>query len=102
MFLIAPNTPIQVFAPFNVVNGSVVNDKGEVDEFPWKRRLTKKEMLLDKEDVWDRVAVENNRSDVPEWAAHTVKVCFTVIRQRNGKGDYVYARVKPNHLQYVD
>lgn len=78
MWKIKAGSQIKVFAPFGRVGGkSTVIENGVqlTDTLPWKAYTTKEDRLYDKEQVWDRVAVHNQRSDVPAWVKHNLELC---------------------------
>ena len=103
MWEIKAGTAILVCAPFGKVGGkaTVVSNGFEyTDTQPWKPYTTKEDKIYDKEDVWDIVAVMNNREDVPMWAKHNIELSNSteVIVRCNGK----YARVNRNDITYLD
>lgn len=101
MFLIKANTTIQIYAPFGkfgAKNPSVGEGHIWCDTAPWKPYVTKEDKLYDKHEVWDAIAVFNEREDVPEWARRNiVEHGKTVVR----KGKH-YALVNPGDIKYLD
>lgn len=97
MFLVKAGTVIQIHAPFGKF-GHTNGAGGYFDTAPWKPYTTKKDKLYDKHEVWDAVAVYNEREDVPEWARRNiVEHGKTVIRHRGH-----YALVPRNSIQFLD
>ena len=64
----------------------------------WIPYTTKEDRLYDKEDVWDIVAVHNDREDVPEWARRNIVEFGKTVVQCKGK----YALVNRNDIEYLD
>jgi hypothetical protein len=89
MFLVKANTVIQVQAP-----------KSAAHFFwhGWMPYTTKEDKLYDKHEVWDAVAVANDREDVPEWARRNIVEHKKVVLARNGK----YALVNLKDIQFLD
>ena len=102
MFNLPTGTKIKVYAPFNKVNGSrhVVNGENcYTDTSPWKDHITKNDTILEKHEVYDIVALLNDRSDVadwPMWIKDNVRNGNTVFVR-----DGVYGMVK-GRLEYLD
>jgi hypothetical protein len=71
MFLVKAGTVIQIYAPFGKF-GSKNDNPVWFDTAPWKPYTTKEDKLYDKHEVWDVVAVYNEREDVPEWAKRNI------------------------------
>ena len=111
MWKIKAGTTIQVFMPFGKVGKDWkdcqhYNPQTQThyhDTAPWKGYVTKEDKIYDKCNVWDAVAVMNNRDDVPEWAKRTVMEKHKyVIWETNSKGQIVYAHVNPRDIEYLD
>ena len=90
MFLVKAGTVIQVQAPTSVNH---FNWGGN-----WVPYETKEDKIYDKEEVWDKVAVYNDREDVPEWARRNITEFNKVIIRRNGK----HALVNYKDIEYLD
>lgn len=105
MWLVKAGTTIRVCAPFGRVGGAstTLSTDGKTsftDTAPWKPYITKEDKLYDTEQVWDAVAVMNEREDVPFWAKHNIELSnYTdVVIQCQGK----YALVKRADIVYLD
>ena len=89
MFLVKAGTVIQIKAPESM------------NYFNWVRWIpytTKEDKIYDKEEVWDAVAVYNDREDIPDWARfNIVEFGYTVIK-RAGK----YAMVPAGSIEFLD
>lgn len=88
MFLIKAGTTIQVRAPKSMTH---FNWGG------WVSYTTKEDKVYDKEEVWDAVAVYNDREDVPEWARRNITEFNKVVITREGK----YALVNPKDVEFL-
>lgn len=101
MWLVKAGTQMQVFAPFGKPGGSTQVKQGDVlyiDNAPWRGYISTEDKVYDSHEVWDIVAVENGRSDVPGWAQRNIRNLGVVVLCRDGK----YAMVKQNLAQYLD
>ena len=91
---------VEVYAPFNRVNGPASFRSGEhvyTDTVPWKRYAARKESFLDAGQVLDVVAMHNGRDDVddwPNWARVNVQNGYTVFFEVNDQGERVYGMVR--------
>lgn len=85
MFLLKAGTIIQVKSPF-------INE-----EYPWVPYTVLQDTILEKDQVWDAVALHNDREEIPFWATRNIEMGWTVIR----RGDK-YSMVRPAHLVYLD
>ena len=88
---------------FLVKAGTVIQIEVPASEFfwhstGWRPYTTKEDKLYDKEEVWDMVAVLNDRGDVPPWAERNITEHGYVVIKRDGK----YAMVRPANIQYLD
>ena len=93
MFLVKRGTIIQI----EKANGTQF-----FDWYPWKPYETTADRLYEKSDVWDAVAVANNRDDVPMWARRNImEYGYTVIKQ-SGKTGIKYALVPSKQVEYLD
>lgn len=97
MWLIKAGTTISVYAPFGKLGGPSSAD-GFIDTQPWKPYTTREDKIYDKHEVWDRVAVANDRDDVPQWARKNIVEFGYVVIHRNGQ----YAQCRPEQIQYLD
>jgi hypothetical protein len=86
MFLVKAGTVIQI------------QDQNHFNWVGWKPYTTKEDKLYDKEEVWDLVAVDNGRDDIPEWARRNIVEHKKVVISREG----AYAMVKPKDIKYLD
>ena len=102
MFFIKAGTQIQIYAPFGDINYKEKKVEGGLhywhDTAPWKPYTTKEDKIYEKDEVWDLVAVMNEREDVPEWAKINIQWHGKTVLNRNGK----YALVNPSDIQYID
>jgi hypothetical protein len=89
MFLVKAGTVIQVQAPKSTTHWNTVG---------WVPYTTKEDKLYDTHEVWDAVAVHNDREDVPMWARCNITDFGNVVIQRDGK----FAMVKPAQIEYLD
>lgn len=89
MFLVKAGTVIQVQAPKSNTNFYWSG---------WMPYTTKEDKIYDKEEVWDAVAVHNDREDVPEWARRNITEFNKIILNRKGK----YAMINPKDVQFFD
>ena len=89
MFLVKAGTVIQISAPKSMTH---FNWGG------WIAYTTKEDKLYDTHEVWDAVAVHNERDDVPEWARRNITDFGNVVIQRDGK----FAMVKPSQIEFLD
>lgn len=89
MFLVKAGTVIQIQAPKSMTH---FNWGG------WIPYTTKEAKLYDKEEVWDIVAVMQDRGDVPPWAERNITEHNKVVIQRDGK----YAMVRTNDIEFLD
>jgi hypothetical protein len=64
----------------------------------WRPYTTREDRLYDKHEVWDAVAVANDREDVPLWARRNIVEHRKVVIQRAGR----YALVNPQDIQFLD
>ena len=95
MFLVKRGTIIQIEKP--KVEGSQFFDWS-----PWKPYETTADRLYEKSDVWDAVAVANDRDDVPMWARRNItEHGYTVIKQM-GKTGVKYAMVPSKNIEFLD
>jgi hypothetical protein len=90
MFLVKAGTVIQVELP--KTNSYFHWSAG------WRAYTTKEDKLYDKDEVWDSVAVHNDRDDVPDWARRNITECALVVLQRQGK----YALVPADSIEFVN
>ena len=90
MFLIKAGTVILIDKP--------LKGPGIFDWAPWKAYTTKEDKIYSKEEVWDAVAVANERDDIPAWAMRNVKEHGKVVIQRAGK----FAMAKASDVVYLD
>lgn len=97
MWRIRAGTTIAIYAPFGVPGGADRSDTG-LDTQPWKAYTTREDKLYENHEVWDRVAVMNERSDVPEWAKRNIMDFGYVVIHRGRH----YAQCRPEQIQYVD
>jgi hypothetical protein len=89
MFLVKAGTVIQVTAPKSLTHFNWGS---------WIPYTTKQDRIYDKEDVWDVVAVMQDRGDIPPWAVHNILELGKVIIRAQGK----HALVNPSDIQYLD
>ena len=89
MFLIKAGTVIQVEIPKSPQFFSWAG---------WKPYTTKEDKIYDKGEVWDMVAVMNEREDIPAWALRNITAHGKTIIKRGGK----YAMVNPKDITYLD
>jgi hypothetical protein len=89
MFLVKAGTVIQIQVP-----------QSETHHYwsCWRPYTTREDKLYDKHEVWDAVAVCNEREDVPEWARRNVVEFNKVVIQRSGK----YALVNPQDIEFLN
>jgi hypothetical protein len=89
MFLIKAGTVIQVEVP---------KSENHFNWIGWRPYTTKEDRLYDKEEVWDAVAVHNDREDIPAWAHRNITEFRKIVIRRGGK----YALVNSADVEYVD
>ena len=89
MFLVKAGTVIQIETP-----------KSEKFWYTtgWKPWTTAQDKIYDKDEVWDAVAVANDRDDVPEWARRNITEHGLTVIKRAGK----YAMVRPRDMEFLD
>ena len=89
MFLVKAGTVIQIEAPKSMTH---FNWGG------WIAYTTKEDKLYDKEEVWDVIAVMQDRGDVPPWAERNILEHGKTVLKRAGK----YAMVPAKQIEYLD
>ena len=89
MFLVKAGTVIQVQTPKSNTHYSWSG---------WMPYTTREDKLYDKNEVWDIVAVHNEREDVPYWARRNIVEFNKVVIQRSGK----YALFNPQDIEILD
>ena len=89
MFLVKAGTVIQVEIPKSTSTYFNWNQ--------WRPYTTKEDKLYGKEEVWDAVAVFNERDDVPEWARRNISEHGYTVIKRDGK----YAMVRPKEIEFL-
>ena len=89
MFLVKAGTVIQIQTPKSMTH---FNWGG------WIPYTTKEDKLYDKDEVWDKVAVLNERGDVPAWAERNIQEHGYTVLKRDGK----YAMVPAGKIEYLD
>lgn len=90
MFLVKAGTVIQIEIP--------KTESSHFNWVKWRPYTTKEDKLYDKHEVWDAVAVANDRSDVPMWASVNITEHGYVVIKRAGK----YAMVPHKQVQFLD
>jgi hypothetical protein len=104
MFLLPKDADITVYAPFGKIGASNSGGRWH-DTKPWIHKKTTKEVILEKHQVWDIVAVLNKREDVPGWAAENIRnsrnpnETFVFWFQKDGRK--IYCMVE-GALKYLD
>lgn len=88
MFLVKAGTVIQI----------EITKTNYYSTVAWKPYTTKVDQLYDKEEVWDLVAVHNDRGDVPPWAERNIMEHGYTVIKRAGK----YAMVPAGKIEYLD
>lgn len=89
MFLVKAGTVIQIQAPKSMTH---YNWGG------WIPYTTKEDKLYDKEEVWDLIAVYQDRGDVPPWAERNIMEHGYTVLKRAGK----YAMVPSKQVEFLD
>ena len=89
MFLVKAGTVIQVEVP---------KSTNHFYWGGWRPYVTKEDKIYDKHEVWDAVAVYNERDDVPEWARRNIVEFGKVVIKRAGK----YALVPQNAIEFLE
>lgn len=89
MFLVKAGTVIQIEVP---------KSKNYFNWAGWRPYTTLEDKLYDKDEVWDKVAVLNNRSDVPAWAARNILEHGYTVLMRAGK----LAMVPNKNIEFLD
>lgn len=89
MFLIPAGTVILVQPPESRTHFRWVN---------WMPYTTREDRYYDKHQVWDWVAVHNDRDDIPSWALRNITEHNRSVVQCKGK----FALVNPRDLIFVD
>lgn len=90
MFLVKAGTVLQIEAS--------KNEGVWFDWSTWRPYTTKEDKVYDKEEVWDSIAVYNDRGDIPEWAQRNITEFNKVIVKRSGK----YAMVNCKDIEFLD
>jgi hypothetical protein len=88
MFLVKAGTVIQIEAPKSLRS---FNWGG------WIPYATKLDKIYDSHEVWDAVAVYNEREDIPMWAKRNIADGYIIIK-RAGK----FAMVPRKLVEYLD
>lgn len=88
MFLIKAGTSIQIQVPKSIRSFCWAG---------WRPYVTKEDKIYDKEEVWDYVALHNDR-DIPDWAVRNITEHGYVVIKRDGK----FAMCKPSQIEYLD
>jgi len=88
MFLVKANTVIQIQVP---------DSQRWFNWIGWRPYETKEDKVYDKHEVWDAVAVYNNREDIPEWARRNITEFDKVVLIRAGK----YAMVNLKDIEFL-
>jgi hypothetical protein len=103
MFKISKGETVSVYAPFGKLNGidQVTTHDGTrlTDASPWKPFVCRRDTILDKQHVYDYVALYNQRSDTfewPQWIKDCIKAGYTVIKYKS-----CWA-MKLGQLEYLD
>ena len=83
--------------------GTVIQIEVPASEFfwhstGWRPYTTKEDKLYDKDEVWDKVAVLNERGDVPAWAERNIMEHGYTVLMRAGK----LAMVPAGKIEYLD
>ena len=89
MFLVKAGTVIQVQASAS---------QSHFYWHGWMPYTTREDKVYDKHEVWDAVAVSNDRKDVPEWARRNIVEHKKVVLARGGK----YALVNHKDIEFLD
>jgi hypothetical protein len=89
MFLVKAGTVIQI---------EVSKELRSFNWGGWKPYMTKEDKIYDKDEVWDMVAVANERDDVPDWARRNITEHGYTVIKRAGK----YAMVPAVKIEYLD
>ena len=89
MFLVKAGTVIQIEYPKSQTRFTWCN---------WRPYTTKEDKLYDKEEVWDKVAVLNERGDVPAWAERNIMEHGYTVLMRAGK----LAMVPAGKIEFLD
>ena len=100
MFEVKAATQMQIFAPFGEVNGPVTvrnGDKDYTDGAPWKPASFSADTILEKEDVFDAVALYNRPETVPFWMRSHIEKNRTVFKH-NG----AWYSIEQDKIAYLD
>jgi hypothetical protein len=68
-----------------------------VEEYPWVPYTVLQDTILEKNQVWDAVALHNDREEIPFWAKRNIEMGSSVIHRGNK-----YSMVRPSDLEYID
>ena len=66
--------------------------------YGWRSYNTTEDRIYDTSEVWDAVAVANEREDVPLWACRNIEEHNKVVLCRKGR----YALVNQKDVTYLD
>ncbi len=89
MFLVKAGTVIQIEVP---------KSKNCFSWTGWRPYTTLEDKLYDKDEVWDKVAVLNERGDVPAWAERNIMEHGYTVLMRAGK----LAMVPAGKIEFLD
>ena len=100
MFRVKSGIVMQVYAPFGTVNGPrTVNEGGKnfTDLDPWKPSSLTEDAILEKESVYDAVALYNRPETVPSWTKSHIEQGRTVFNHLGA-----WYSIEQDKIEYLD